>query len=289
MVYSFSNLENIYSEEMATLNPLQPLQSSILEVLAKQQGLTMSDLHKELKQNHGLKVSLQNLYKAVGKMVDMQMLAKSKGKLFLNLVWLSHATHFIETANLTYNSEQGTGLPLAEGERTEFYSDSLTGLDPLWNHILMKLTEVAETHDWYVYNSHPWYSLGMKETETRLYQSLVVEGIHCHMVYGNDSFLDCYGQKMITLKGFETSIAPDAPLPKEGHALWLCGEHIVECIFPEIISRNFAFFFQTVTSVQEFDPQLFTDVFHMKARCKISVRRSKAEAKELHQKFLDSF
>ncbi|MBI5793994.1 hypothetical protein HZA87_02820 [Candidatus Uhrbacteria bacterium] len=276
---------------MATFNPLHPLQSTILEVLTEQQGISVADLHAKLKKDYGLKLSVQNLYKTIGKMLDAQMLIKTQGKLLLNLVWLSHLTHFVEAAKRTYlTAEEATiNLPLKDDERREFYAESLIGLDPIWNHLLIKLKDFTEDRTWYVYDSHPWYVLGMRETETRLYKSLVSEGINVQMLYGNDTFLDKYGNKRVSVKGFRSAITTDSPFLKEGYALWVCGEHIVECIFPDVISRNFQFFFQTVQSVEEFEPELFSDIFKMRSKCKITIRRSAKESKALIKHWMKHF
>jgi hypothetical protein len=79
------------------------------------------------------------------------------------------------------------------------------------------------------------------------------------------------------------------PFPREGYVLGICGDYIGECIFPEVLSRHFAFFFRSVENIKQFDPQLFKDVFHIRERCKLTVRRSGKAARELSQKIMAQF
>lgn len=274
---------------MATFNPLHPLESIIIEIVAAEKGITVKNLHQKL-QEQGLEISLNGLYKPINRMFDCQMMAKTNGKIFLNSVWLQHIQQLIITANEKKEDADPTEmtLPLQEGEKYDFNEDSLQNLDSIWNHFLTDLSTSLTSDTWYVYDSHPWYSLGMRDTEQRLYQSVVSHGKKICMLYGNNSFLDQYGSKLVSVPGFTTKISEDAPFPKEGHAIWICGDHIVECVFPEILSRNFAFFFESVKKVSDFNQELFSDVFRMKSQCKVTVRRSAKEAEKL-KKILSAY
>lgn len=267
---------------MAVLDPLHPLQSSILDILGSEQTLNMAQLHDRL-QERDISVSMPNLYRTVGQLTDMQVLVKIHGKISLNDTWIAHLTEFTERVNATYHEQQAGvfQFTLKEGERREFFADSLKGLDPIWSHVLVGMTDDQQKHPIYMYNAHPWYSIGMRDTEARFYHSMTANGNTCVMFYGNDTFLDRYGDKLIRVKNMRSYIVPSVPFPKEGYALWVFDDNILECIFPPAISRHFEFFFNTVKSIGEFDAELFSDLFRMKAKCKITVRRDKKEAEKL--------
>lgn len=54
---------------MTILDPLHPLQNTIVEILASQPDQTVAPLHEAVKRQ-GIDVSLQNLYRAVSQMID---------------------------------------------------------------------------------------------------------------------------------------------------------------------------------------------------------------------------
>lgn len=265
---------------MTSFNPLHPIQSSIIEAIAATPGLAVATLHKALNTEKKTRVSLPNLYRTVGKMVDAHMLVREKGTLSLNHAWIPHIVHIADTIRAHYG--QGSVVkPLNEGERREFSADSLSSLDGPWFHILTHCADADPAREWYAYNSHPWHPIGMSETELRGYQALALKGITCHMLYGSDTFLDRYGKKLAHTNKFRITINSVAPFPKEGYALWVCGDHVIECVFPETIAKRFSYFFDSVKNIGQFEPELFADVFRMKARCKVTIRRSKKEAARL--------
>ena len=275
---------------MTNINPLHPLQSSILELLSSYPHCTVAAL-QEFLSRHDVRPSLATLYRLLREMELKQMIVRSHGKIQLHSVWLSHVAKFVERAKQHQKHAEGTVdiASMKDGESRAFFAESLMELDPVWGHILGELPHIERERQWYVYNSHPWYSLGMRETESRLYQGLVSEGISPHMLYGNDSFLDRYGEKIIRVKGFETRCTAETPFPKEGYALWCTGDYIVECIMPRSISQHFAFFFANVHTISQFDPELFADIFTMRSRCKVTVRRDPREEKKLREKIQGFF
>lgn len=275
---------------MALLDPIHPLQSSVLEILSTERGVTVQELHSKVVTT-GTEVSLKNLYRLVGQLIDHQLLVRTNGQLFLNHVWLTQLLQFTNTARQTYLAAElvAVSLPTKDGDKRTYNGSSLQALDPVWNDLLMQLAEVTRCREWYAYNSHPWYSLGMRDTETRLYKALVAKEVHAHMLYGNDNFLDRYGDRAIKVKGFRTKIEPTPTLPAEGYALWVDGEFFIESIMPDSIANLFAFYFRSVQSIESFDAQLFSDIFRMRASCSVTVTRNRARSKAYHAKLKKLF
>lgn len=266
---------------LSQIDPLHLLQSAVLQLLAEHGPISVNALLVLLQSDASVKVSLPTLYRLLAQMSDKQIIVRTHGTVALHHVWVSRIGDFVERAKSSFASEQGATLRLnmlREGEKRIFTADSLLELDTVWSYMILELSRTTDEREWFVYNSHPWYSLGMRDTETRLNQSIVSAGIHCHLLFGNDAFLDRYGEKAIRVPGYETTVASDTGFPTEGVALWSCGEYVMECIFPPAISRHFAFFFQTIQRIEDFDPELFADIFRMQARCKVTVRRSAEES-----------
>ena len=265
---------------MTAFDPLHPLQSRILEILAASPKLDVQDIHNHLKKD----VSVPNLYRIISQMVDAHMLVREDGKLSLNLIWIPHVLSFAETVRKTYTQQSKTMefAPLKKKERREYMSESLSALDSIWFHLLMKIGNESKSKQWYAYNAHPWHVLGVPATELRGYESMGKSGLKTNMLYGNDTFLDRYGAKLVRAEKFHTAINAENPFPKEEYLLWVCDEYVIDCILPVNIAERFSHFFNSVHSIKEFDAQVFSDIFHMKARCKITLRRNKKEADKLH-------
>lgn len=263
---------------MSTLDPLHPLQGAIIELLAASPGLTVKEVYQAVHKR--CDTSLPNLYRLLSQLLEHQILVRSKSRLALNRVWAASAVKLAETLRKNYLGEEGHEIDVLveEGQPVELGAESLLALDPVWNDVLLRLKSGTDERNWYAYNSHPWYSIGMPDTERRLYQGLYDEGIKTCLTYGSDTFLDRYGQRLIKAKGFSSRIRCGLPFPPEGYALWICGSYLVECSFPNAIARQFSFFFRTVNAVEEFDPELFSGVFRMRARCTLKISKNGAQA-----------
>ncbi len=278
---------------MNYIDPLHEIQSSIIETLAENKNLSVKKLHLHLTQNLKLKISSQNLYRTVSMLIKEKVISKEDKKLILNQEWIYHFLKVADAIKINYSSQESVldGLPKNEGETAEFFSDSLMSLDLIWINILFRLIELTESKDWHVYNSHPWYAIGTIETEKRFFERLVLRGVNVSMLYGNNYFLDKYGEKLINLSGFKTKIEVNTMFPKEGYALWVCEKYLVEVIFPKEVSKHFAHFFQNISSMSQFDLKMFSELFKMKERCSLKVELNSKKADRYRKgivKFLES-
>jgi hypothetical protein len=199
-------------------------------------------------------------------------------------VWLAHLTSFVEQAKKTHaETTRILEAPLKPNERREFKADSLYALDPIWFQLLLDCAKLSQGKSCYVYNSHTWYTLGMHDQDERGWRGLTEHGTSCYFLCGNDTFLDRHGLKLLQMQNYHTAVTEDPPFPADGYNINICGDYIIEGIFPEAIRKHFALFFESVKSIDQFDAELFADVFRMKAKCKITVRRNVEEAEKLRK------
>jgi len=270
---------------MVSIDPLHPAQSAILEVLGNIPALTIEELQKKITKNHSIEMSMPTLYRIVAQLIDEQVLVREKGKLSLNLVWVNHVLRLATQIETTYvtRAHPVFELPKNEGEKKEFTADSLNGLDPVWNHILLQLVKEREGNTWYEYASHPWFTLAMPGTEADVYKTILAQKTSVHLVHGNDTFLDRHAIKLLkkTLPSIRQTTAKNLPFPKEGYLVIVYGSYVIECFVADVVSKHFALFFNSVQSIEQFDPQMFSDVFRMKTQARIQIRKSTADSAAL--------
>lgn len=276
---------------MKRLDPIHPLNSAVIETLAERRRITVKDLHVHLEEQFDIQVSWQNLYRLIKRLTDEDVLVKEQGKISLSWNWVTHLLRFADSVRFHYSGGESVleGLPQTDGEKINFSSDSLMGLDLVWINILIRLLDSSEEKEWFAYNSHPWYAIGSLDTETRFFERLVLHGVSVSMVYGNDTFLDRYGEKLLAMQGFQTTINTRTGMRDEGYALWVCGDYLIDVHFPDIIARHFATFFRSVKSLEQFNPELFAGIFMMKAQCQLSVELSKKRAKKERERIKRCF
>ncbi|HRH93816.1 MAG TPA: hypothetical protein PKV72_04785 [Candidatus Peribacteria bacterium] len=275
---------------MFCLDPLHPIFNAILEIVSKSPGISMGELHKELKARN-VDVSLQHLYRTVTRMTDEQVLLKTKGKVSINLMWASYLQFFAEqTKAAAVDSHKNMPMfPLKEGERKVFELDTLADVETIWNHLLVQLYGITpDVKMLFKYYSHAWWQLGEKAGQKEIYKRIADAGIRCHWLFGSTSFLDTHVAE-VNNKVFLAKCTDTPPFPAEGYNTNVYGEYILECIFPDNITKHFAFLFRSVKSMKEFDARLVSDLFGMKGKYKVTVWRNWRQADTVRAKIAQCF
>lgn len=263
-------------------DPLHPSQSAIIEILAQNKGLTIQELHSLMTNNHSIQISTQNLYRTVSQMAEKHMLFREKGKLYLNLNWLKHVTYLMKSAELHYlmEEDQALALPDTDGQTLKYSAKSLKDLDPIWDHLILKLTAQTDSRHWYEYGSHLYHVLGLPSEELAFYQNLQAAGVHHHLLVGSTHVLDTYGAKR--LKGMVGVSQTDTPpFPEEGYILLVCGNYVIESVLPAHINDHLTSIYSTVSSMEDFDTSVYRDIFAMKSTCTISIQKNASKAQKL--------
>ncbi len=265
---------------MFTIDPIHPVYSAVIEMAAVYPQVTVAQLHQMLRKNLKIDISLAQLYRVVTRMVDAQILIKSQGKLSVNLMWVSYVEFIAGRAKRVQQSSDE--FPLRPGQKKTYAAHSLLDMEAKWNHVLVSLYRVLQQKTLYKYYSHAWWQLGRHAEEISFYKQLKESGIDCHWVFGGDTFLDREGVKRIS-EVFPAAVCTRPPFPKDGYNLNVYGEYVLECILPEKVASRFAFFFEQVKAMKQFNPDLFTDLFTMRAPYKLTVWRNPRQAEMLRE------
>lgn len=277
-------------KNMNRFDPLHPSQSAIIEILSKKPGIKINTLHEMMEKDYDISISIQNLYRTVAQLADALVVFRDKGKLSLHMSWLDGLISLVETAKIHYQWDIDgiMDIPREEGKVVKYRANSIFGLDAYWDHILLQVVSMTEDTTWYEYTSHSYHALAIPDLENAFYRNLADRGVDMRILIGSTSFLDTYAEK--TSSSPFTSILTDkSPFPKDGYQLFICGDYVLESLIPDVVLEQLTRFFDTVTSIDAFDVDLFRSAFRTRAECKISVRKSAEEAKKLREKFLPFF
>ena len=268
---------------MFSLDPIHPIYSAIVELVAVRPGMTIGELAAQLQKNMKIKISLAHVYRIVTRMLDTQVLIKVHGTLSLNLMWVSYIEFVASRAKRII--QHTDDFPLKQGEKRTYDAKSLFDVEAIWNHILVSLYRETKEMKLHKYYSHAWWQLGRSAEEITFYKQLKQHGIDCHWLFGSDTFLDRVGAKRVN-EVFRAITTNRPPFPKNGYNLSIYGDTIIECILPEKIDKHFQFFFDHVKTMKQFDDELFIDIFSMRASYKVTVWRNAKQAQILRQNIM---
>lgn len=269
---------------MFCLDPLHPLYTAVLDVIGANPGVSVGELHTMLRKRR-MPITLQHLYRTVNRLVDEQIVIKAGTQLSVNLMWLSYLQFFADRSKKTLLDARSAEVvfPLKEGERRTFTCNSLLDLQALWNHLLVRLHRAAPARHLLKYYSHAWWQIGRYALDPAFYRYIKETGVRCHWLFGNTTFLDRHAAELHK-DLMNARLVDDPPFPKEGYNLNVYGSHVFECLFPEKITKHFNFVFRTVTSLDQFDADVYNDIFLLKAPLTLKVWRNETQAAALRAK-----
>lgn len=277
---------------MYCLDPLHPSFNAVLETVAANPGISLKDLHQKIETLAHIDLTLQHLYRIVNRMIDQQILLKEKGVLRINLMWLSHIELFAQSARSKQQADDSliNPFPLKPNTEIKLTVPSLRQLQNMWYHLLVNVRRHTDPDDKDVckYYSHAWWSVSETEESQLFFKRIAEKGIVCYWLYGNDTFLD----RAAVTKRLETAkaaIATNPPFPAEGYNLNVHGEYIVECVLPSVLSKHLQLLFQSIDTETGDIAALFNDIFDLKEKCTIKIRRDAKRANGLKAKIKSFF
>ncbi|MCB0334662.1 MAG: hypothetical protein KDD62_00110 [Bdellovibrionales bacterium] len=252
------------------------LSRAIIETVSTHQGMRFSTLKKRLEVQFGIKASKATIYRRISDLVDRNIIIRHGAELLPNLVWVTSIRQLADrlaSKNIGYDAGI-LDLPTELGQSVSYRASSMAKLDPIWNHIHLEIAYRFNENEWYGYNEHPWYNLGMSDSERQLQQTLVEDGQHYHLVYGNNSYLDRRGQEELCTANFHTALAAPGEIPTQLQAFWAASSFVIEVSFSANINQKFDEVFRTVTKISQLDRNAYQDIFREKGDCVLKVERN---------------
>ncbi|MBP6910349.1 hypothetical protein KBC03_02015 [Patescibacteria group bacterium] len=266
------------------------IEYAIIAALAEQKDITVQELYASVTNGKNLKVSLPNFYKIVGRMIDSQVLVKTKGRLHIHTMYLHFIVKLAENVQKTYFSNATHNVEtLQAGDQQTFSASSLYDLDVIWMDILTQLIKKYPDAEGFYYNSHPYHVLSITDKEKANMEEIGSGLKKSYFLFGNTTFLDQYGSTLYSMKGYTIKCSDDVPFPEEGYFINIIGDYIIECTLPQSVAQHYQIFFDTVNSLDTFNVQMFGHIIKMKDTCSIKVIHSPEHAKKMKQKIKKFF
>jgi hypothetical protein len=261
-----------------------PINDAIVTAFAKERKLSTQDLHSAV--SIVRPISLPNFYKVVKKLVADQILIKENGLLSLHGRWILGLSALVDDLQKASGGTASTEVELREGEIATYGASNLEDLDGLWGDLMLSVNRICGPKETtFVYQAHPYYALGMAETEMEFFrQEKTVSPVR--FLTGNATVLDFHGAKAYQGEGISSVATTDVPFPREGYCVTVIGDYVFEVIYPAMVSEFFRFFFNTTEKFEDFNSELFRKGFKMNARCRLTLRRDKKNAEKIRNGFL---
>jgi len=265
-----------------------PLYDVIISIFIEHQRISTQELHKYI--NKAIAISLPNLYKIIGKLLDEQILIKEGTMLSLHSRRIGEFYETADKLKKAYFETSSHPIDLKEGEMINFQANSIKDIDGIrWDIYLAvhRLHDISEPM--YIYHAHPYYALGMHKTEMAFFTA-AQKNTTVYLLFSDTWFLDNYWAELYTKAGMKNvAISKKHPFLQDGYCLNVVWEYVFEFIYPKNISEFFKVFFSSTHEVKQFNKELFGKIFEMKWDCKVTVRRNKKDAEMFKKEIMKYF
>ena len=251
----------------------------VLSYIAQHPESRVQDIHQACKKEW-IKLSQAQMYNVVNQYLDAQLITKHHGKISLNSRRIDKLHQFTDLVD-TYYGEHRLMLPDSSNPVHAIHTSSLAALDPLRNDSVNKLLVAqSDSEEIMFYNSHEYHLLGFQYMEKQWIHSLTLRK-PLYFLIGNTTFLDRLTVEQLQEIGAHTAMSDDHPFEKQWLCLNIIGDYIIEVYFPPSVTDYFSIFFENITTLDWFNPELFTKLFTMKADCRLSIKYAPEKAAQM--------
>ena len=257
--------------------------SVILEVIARSPGMSITSLWRELTETHGLSMACSNLYTPIRRLEQKRILVREGDGYCLNGDWVDQLCQY----SYLLQKAQDTRLtfPLDLYEERQWLVQNDKERESIWWLLQSRMIEASDEQAYYTYRSHSFWRPAVPAGNTL---PQLPSAFHTYAIYGNDTFLDQHGIELSNLLGGSSVIAPDAPYPKEGYVLFVCGEYICDWSYHPTVSKAFADIFRNTESIHDFSVEEMRSLYTQEAPFSIDLRRNPEEA-EKHRRIIRGY
>ena len=250
----------------------------ILDILIKGKSLTTQQVHRLLKEEYNVEISLAQLYKVIKQMYDASIIMKDWSHLQLNMWWVNKIYLYAHQLDKEFVWQESV---MKEGEHKFFDAKTIQAIDSPWSHVISQIYNEQQHEDLYFYDSHPYYFLYEYYFPLRLYHPFFNDKCNIYQLTWNNTFLDVYGGSVYKDNQIKTVYQQTDEFPKSWYSCRVIWDYIIETHLPEIIAWALDTYFEKVASLGELDLQEYAKAFSLKLDCKFLVRRNKKDAKDL--------
>lgn len=261
---------------MPALDPVHPAYNDIVDALAKKPGLSVAELHGQLgkSKNRESRVTVQHLYRLVGRLSEDGVVRRVDGRLSLDDAWVGQLSSFAENAKRIAAAAARTVqvFPLPPGETRRFEAGSARDALALWNDLLLKMHRASPQSVFTVSAAHAWWALPPLDAAADAMRTVSAAGVWCGVLLHGDTLLD--RRAAAVTEPFEVRVAGK---PQEAAILAAVGEHVLECLLPAPSLRLFDFVFSSAGEDLP-DGRLLEDICDQRAECAVTLARNRRKA-----------
>lgn len=154
---------------LGSTNPT--LTDTVFKFFIQNPGSTTKQAYLALKKSH--KISMQNVYKIINKLLEGKVLVKQNTALFVSQEWVLRVQSLLPTA---------AAFDIGQDESARWSFNSLEHLDAFWKHVMLQLSQTYQEEPMFIANPHNiWpYAPEREESEERFFETFAKANRHVY-------------------------------------------------------------------------------------------------------------
>lgn len=267
------------------LNFKNNLQSCLVSILSKKQGVTAKLLHTEATKLYK-ECSIQAIYKELRKLQENLVVVKINDKYSLSFSWILNSLKYMDDIydNFIEQTNVRNLLPYNSSKQTWQLSD-LRRLDDLWIQILLSLFH--ETNEKIAYCSvpHPWFELVHHSQDVNFQKALRINGQNQYIIIGGNTYLDNYFSSRWPKDVYKHTTSDSIFDPNRRRYINVIGDFIFTFVLDKYTTKAIDNFFENVKSKKDISLTKIVDLFDGAAKIKATLEKEPLKAKKFVRKF----
>lgn len=259
------------------------VKETVLSVLAVEDGLRLTDIHKRLLSRFHLRSSVQATRKALLALLSEKVVEKRGTGYSISLQWVLEQKSFLDQVLLSRTRKRLSALDLP-GKSNEFVFENLFELDNFWNALLLQLAEKENKKEWIAWDNFLWFFIINIGFETALVNELHQKGFRCFVGARKGFGINDWAFGIYRSLGVRTVLLPEKAV-SAGVDLNVLGDYIIEVSFDEKVFKKIASIFSKYTRLEDIPLSVVGELSTMKGKHVLRLIHSPVLAENLRNRF----
>lgn len=255
----------------------------ILETLADHDGLTLTQIHRQLTQSHRLRHTIQATKKALTALSNARILESRDKHYFFSMTWVLGQRAFLDRVLAGKARHRNVKLDL-EKDHTVYSFDSLFELDNFWNFTLLSLSEKTSDKRFLAINPHEYFFIINIGFETSVWTQFKQKGFRLSIAADQTYPLNQWALKLYHALGFQTKAVPSSELFSKGD-INVIGEHIIEVLYDPALFMRIRNVFKKYKRIEEIPPKTISEFAVQKGKIEFRITKNAWMADQIRARF----
>lgn len=260
------------------------IEDIIIEVLAKNPYIEGQILVSKVNKVR-LDTSKQAVYKALGFLLDNEVVAKVDGTYFLSLVWIKR----IHTLFGSHTENADAVFDLKDRESITYQFPSLLSCDTYWAHITNVLVDyVPKNIPIILFDPHYWFVIGRSDVEKDILENIEKSKRYVFTTILGNTLLDKKFRDENRGEYFGININGKESF-RECSYIHIFSDFVIEVIFDKRLTIEIEKFYQSTKDLTPNNIQEFKKIINTKYKVRMKISRNDKKSSLLRKKFSKDF